>query len=113
MWQLQNVNEQYQESMGDVGLLGTIWIVIDWMTLQKGTFIDNHDNARFLSQQSDIQLYKNALVYTLLSEGIPIIYYGTEQGFNGGNDPDNREPLWISNYNQSSTLYQVIFIEPL
>ena len=46
-----------------------------------GTFIDNHDQIRFLNQQTDLQLYKNAILYTLLSEGIPIIYYGTEQVF--------------------------------
>ena len=70
--------------------------------------MDNHDNARFLNVQSDYQLYKNALVYTLYSTGIPIVYYGTEQGFNGGTDPNNREPLWPTNYNNSTELYQVI-----
>ncbi len=74
-----------------------------------GTFLDNHDNARFLNAQSDYQLYKNGLVYTLYSAGIPIIYYGTEQGFNGGNDPNNREPLWPTNYNNQTELYQVNF----
>ena len=29
-----------------------------------------------------------------MSQCIPILYYGTEQGFNGGNDPNNRESLW-------------------
>jgi alpha-amylase len=42
-----------------------------------------------------------------MAEGIPIIYYGSEQGFNGGNDPDNREPLWTSNFNNETELYLV------
>lgn len=42
-------------------------------------------------------------------QGIPIIYYGTEQGFHGGNDPQDRESLW-PNYNTSSDLYKFISI---
>jgi len=70
-----------------------------------GTFIDNHDQARFLSVQSDTWKYRNGLVFTLFSTGIPIIYYGTEQSFKGGNDPRNREPLWNSGFNTNSELY--------
>ena len=33
----------------------------------------------------------NALTYIFLSRGIPIVYYGTEATFNGGDDPLNRE----------------------
>lgn len=40
-------------------------------------------------------------------QGIPIIYYGTEQGYHGGNDPNNRETLW-PNYNTGSDLYKFI-----
>ena len=40
-------------------------------------------------------------------KGIPIIYYGTEQGYHGGNDPNNRETLW-PNYDTSSDLYKFI-----
>ncbi len=40
---------------------------------------DNHDNARFLNANGDHKLYKAALVYSLYSEGIPIVYYGSEQ----------------------------------
>jgi len=41
-----------------------------------GTFLDNHDNVRFLNEQPDWTLYKNGLLYVLFSTGIPIIYYG-------------------------------------
>lgn len=37
--------------------------------------------------------------FTLAAVGVPMIYYGTEQAFGGGNDPDNREVLW-NNLNQ-------------
>ena len=29
-----------------------------------------------------------------MGDWIPIVYYGTEQGFDGGEDPNNRESLW-------------------
>jgi len=94
MNQLQSTWQAYQSQLGDLDLMGT--------------FIDNHDNQRFLFQQGDQQLYKNAIVYTLLSQGIPIFYYGSEQGFNGGNDPNCREPLWTTAYNTKSQLYQFV-----
>ena len=59
-----------------------------------GLFSENHDQPRFLSLTNDLSLYKNVLAYTILGEGIPIIYYGSEQLFNGGGDPHNRESLW-------------------
>lgn len=75
-----------------------------------GNFIDNHDNARFLHSQPSLTLYKNALVMTVMNQGIPIVYYGTEQSYDGGNDPENRESLW-PNYNTTSELY--LFIQTL
>lgn len=41
----------------------------------------------------------------LFVQGIPIVYYGTEQGYNGDGDPRNRESLW-PNYNTNSDLYK-------
>jgi alpha-amylase len=70
-------------------------------------FIDNHDNERFLHTQTDIVLYKNAITFTLFARGIPIIYYGTEQAFNGGGDPQNREHLW-NHFNIDSDIYTFI-----
>ena len=40
-------------------------------------------------------------------QGIPVIYYGTEQGFTGGHDPENRESLW-PHYNTGHWLYMYI-----
>jgi alpha-amylase len=70
--------------------------------------LDNHDQVRFLSVQSDLALYRAALAYVFMAQGIPIVYYGSEQGFNGGADPDNREPLWPTKFNNQSGLYQYI-----
>ncbi|MFD3163035.1 alpha-amylase family glycosyl hydrolase [Herpetosiphon sp. NSE202] len=84
----------------------------------NGTFLDNHDNERFLcvatggpDDQKATQLQQAlAVLYSL--RGIPIVYYGTEQELSGCKDPFNREdafeldstatPLyqWISQLNQ-------------
>ena len=64
-----------------------------------GTFMENHDMPRFPGRISkDPAVLHNAMAYTMLSDGIPIIYYGQEQGFEGGDDPENREALWSSSY---------------
>ncbi|GAB3339979.1 alpha-amylase family glycosyl hydrolase [Marilutibacter aestuarii] len=44
------------------------------------TFVDNHDVDRFLAGGSEAGL-KQALLAMLALPGIPVIYYGTEQGF--------------------------------
>ncbi|WP_166636882.1 alpha-amylase family glycosyl hydrolase [Cognatilysobacter terrigena] len=44
------------------------------------TFIDNHDVDRFRATGSDAAL-KQALLMLMTVPGIPVVYYGTEQGF--------------------------------
>lgn len=62
-----------------------------------GVFFDNHDVKRAfnLLTKDDMETSKptvlNILTYIYLSYGIPMIYYGTEAAFSGGNDPENRE----------------------
>lgn len=73
-----------------------------------GTFLENHDNPRFPSLTSDLSLTKNAISFSMLADGIPIIYEGQEQQFSGGNDPYNREAVWLSGYNTAAPLYQFI-----
>ncbi|KAL0938872.1 alpha-amylase [Colletotrichum truncatum] len=73
-----------------------------------GGFLESHDQPRFLSHTSDKTLLKNALTFTLLMDGIPIIYQGLEQGYTGGGTPLNREALWLSGYNTESELYRWI-----
>ncbi|MBL8514381.1 MAG: hypothetical protein JNJ55_10355, partial [Betaproteobacteria bacterium] len=45
------------------------------------TFLDNHDVDRFLAAGSTAAL-KQGLLALMTLPGIPVIYYGTEQGFN-------------------------------
>lgn len=59
-----------------------------------GLFIDNHDRRRFLNYVDKGNLLRNALVTIFFSKGVPIMYYGTEQGFKGGDRPLDREALW-------------------
>ena len=73
------------------------------------TFVENHDNPRFLNRCKDKNKFTNAAVFALLWEGIPVFYYGGEQYYSGGADPENREPLW-DNYNTKSDLYKILGI---
>ena len=68
------------------------------------TFVDNHDNPRFLSKCKDKNKFINAAIFSIIWEGIPVFYYGGEQFFSGGSDPQNRESMW-GKYNVNSELY--------
>ena len=50
-------------------------------------FIDNHDVPRFLFDEPDIGVLHNALNLLFTQDGIPCLYYGTEQQFSGGTTP--------------------------
>lgn len=66
---------------------------------QLVTFLDNHDQPRFLSVPgATIARLKVALVFLYTSRGIPCLYYGTEQGFNGGKDPWDREDMFAGQF---------------
>ncbi|MFZ9874501.1 MAG: Ig-like domain-containing protein, partial [Candidatus Methylacidiphilales bacterium] len=45
-----------------------------------------------------------ALVFMYTTRGIPSLYYGTEQDFNGGADPANREDMFDGLYEQGPSL---------
>jgi glycosidase len=58
------------------------------------TFVDNHDQMarpyrRFMHNNPYPQQAVLALGYLLTSQGIPCVYYGTEQGFDGAGDSDS------------------------
>lgn len=72
-----------------------------------GIFVDNHDNARFLNGNGEHKLFKSALAFSLTARGIPFFYYGSEQGFAGGQDPYNREALW-NNLDETSEIYTFV-----
>ncbi|KAA8572840.1 hypothetical protein MFRU_003g00580 [Monilinia fructicola] len=75
---------------------------------QMSTFMENHDMPRFTHDtNSDLAVVKNAMAWTLLTDGVPIIYYGQEQSYSGDGDPGSRELMWTSNYN-ITPLYQYI-----
>lgn len=63
------------------------------------TVLDNHDLPRFLHTARDQrpgeadQRLKQALAFQMTVRGVPSVYYGTEAGFRGGDDPHNREMM--------------------
>jgi glycosidase len=67
-------------------------------------FLDNHDVGRFLffaktaGRADALGALWNALVFQFTENGIPCVYYGTEQEFQGGDDPANREDLWPTGF---------------
>jgi glycosidase len=71
------------------------------------TFLDNHDNARFLSPgnaNGNTNRLSVALKFLYTSRGIPCLYYGTEQAFNGTGDPNNREDMFAGEFEQGPSL---------
>ncbi len=59
-------------------------------------FLDNHDLPRFLFEGNVGQL-ESALGFLYTWDGVPCLYYGTEQLLAGGVDPKNREDMNLGN----------------
>ena len=59
--------------------------------------LDSHDTARIMTQaRGNRNLVKETFAFTFLQPGTPSIYYGTEYGMDGDNDPDCRKPMnWV------------------
>lgn len=90
LWALRRVNYRTEPQPGGIGIAPAKALV---------NFMDNHDVARFLfNAEGDKDALRNALTFLMTEEGIPCMYYGTEQDFSGGNDPSNREVLWGTGY---------------
>jgi glycosidase len=58
------------------------------------TFLDNHDQMarpyrRFMHANPHMRQAVLAVAYLLTSQGVPCLYYGTEQGFDGGGPDDS------------------------
>ncbi len=119
---------QYFTAIRDVFQLGQstkriedLWALrpVNWGTeaMELGTgvapsdmpinFIDNHDVPRFLFTGSREGLH-NALTFVFTVQGVPCIYYGTEQELAGGNDPSNREDLWPTGFPTDGPTFDVI-----
>ncbi len=86
---------------------------------QLVTFLDNHDQPRFLSVRgATVDRLKVALIFLYTTRGIPCLYYGTEQAFNGRKDPWDREDMFAGkfewgpsigdNFNMTHPLYQLV-----
>jgi glycosidase len=88
-FQRKEMDYSAQPNMGGIGIAPRDALV---------NFLDNHDVPRFLFDKPDINAFHGALGYLFTEDGIPCIYYGTEQGFSGGNDPYNRERLWDAGF---------------
>ncbi|MBY0563843.1 MAG: alpha-amylase [Hyphomonadaceae bacterium] len=83
--------------------------------MQLPTFLGNHDMGRFahfLMREnpgiSDEELLRRTILghaFMMFARGVPVIYYGDEQGFTGdGNDQDAREnmfPSRVASYNDN------------
>jgi glycosidase len=82
------------------------------------TFLDNHDQPRFLNSGSTNRLAV-ALAFLYTARGVPCLYYGTEQGFNGATDPYDREDMFggqfkdtgmagVDSFNLTHPLFQLV-----
>jgi alpha-amylase len=90
LWSKRGVNYRKEPQPGGIGIAPSKSLV---------NFMDNHDVARFLFfANGDKPALRNALTFLMTEEGIPCVYYGTEQDFAGGNDPANREVLWNTGF---------------
>ncbi len=74
------------------------------------TFVDNHDQMsrpyrRFMHNDPYPRQAVLAIGYLLTSQGVPCIYYGTEQGFDGGGNNDSyvRECMFGGNWGAFDT----------
>lgn len=69
--------------------------------------LDSHDTARIKTlAHDDMELVKQIFAFTFVQSGTPSIYYGTEYGMTGENDPDDRKPMvWDENL-QDHDMYQ-------
>jgi glycosidase len=71
------------------------------------TFLDNHDQARFLcpaNANNNTNRLRVALVFLYTARGVPSLYYGTEQAFNGTTDPNDREDMFAGGFEQGPSV---------
>jgi len=82
--------------------------------LMLGNFVDNHDYVRIGAVcAGDKSRIFNALAWTMLAKGIPIIYQGTEQEMDkpadhGGYNGEDRTSLWQYGWNTSTPTFKFI-----
>lgn len=70
--------------------------------LKSWLFLDNHDTARLAHTLPDVQRRRLAQLLQFTLPGAPNLYYGTEIGMDGGDDPEMRAPMrwdWVNDDN--------------
>jgi len=82
-WHLRDRYDRFRTLYADHGAAGQYFV----------TFLDNHDQMarayrRFMHRNPFPRQAVLAMGYLLTSQGVPCLYYGTEQGFDGGGDSD-------------------------
>ena len=98
LWKQRRVNYNDEPQVDGIGVPPARALV---------NFMDNHDVSRFLfNAKGNKDALRNALTLLMTEEGIPCLYYGTEQEFAGGNDPANREVLWNTGFTRSNDTFQ-------
>ena len=97
---LRDRYESFRHFYRDYGAAGQYFV----------TFVDNHDQMvrpykRFMNNVDDPRQAALAIGYLLTNMGIPCIYYGTEQGFDGGGSSDAyvREAMFGGNWGAFDT----------
>jgi glycosidase len=80
---LRSRYERFKTLYNDHGAAGRYFV----------TFVDNHDQItrpyrRFMHNNPHTQQAVLAIGYLLTTQGVPCIYYGSEQGFDGGGNND-------------------------
>lgn len=70
--------------------------------LKSWIYLDNHDTPRLATTIPDFERRKLALVLLFTLPGAPNLYYGSELGMPGGDDPEMRAPMqwhWVNDEN--------------
>ncbi|OCF41740.1 hypothetical protein I317_04444 [Kwoniella heveanensis CBS 569] len=106
-----HIRRTFENPLGNIAelveMIGRVHhLFVDPTTL--GSFLDNHDFPRFAGLTDDPALIKNAMVYPFVNDGVPILYQGQEHGLTGGDDPMNREAIWLQGYDIQSATYTTI-----
>ncbi len=90
-------NRMFSKVIEDAGIEG---ILKSWNVL------DNHDVPRLRNQLEDVADQKLAQILQFTLPGSPNLYYGTELGMTGGDDPRNRAPMRWDLYKEDNPYLQ-------
>ncbi len=71
-------------------------------------FADNHDTQRIRNILDDPYAVEMAMTAVFTIDGIPSVYYGTEQGMSGGGHHASREVLWETGFDETHPTYELI-----